>query len=397
MYELILILLLLAMSNPLAMFTCCCVSSCVIFTDAFPGSSIDASWTVVSGTWANTSNKLTTSSTSALIINSATTAFDSGHVSAAVSAATDASVVRVIGAYKDSSNYLFAEIDFATHLKIGKVVAGVETILGTTLNVGGSVPSVGSTPTLKLSWDGVRAVASTGANLVATALVTPDAAGNKIGMGTGGTASTVTFDNVEFSNHKIDTSDCNHCLCCVDFCSEGVPSSINVSIPSATFSDTSGTGYECITGCTALNGSTYTLTLQTTNATTNCSGITYGGAGCPEYLYYSSAFCTIRNAEGGQPDYQADLFVGAKIVGASTTTFTVQISIQISSVTNNPFAGGCGTVHQFTATLDLWQTCASATFTGTGGGVSKCSGNTNCNGNGHCIYNSGNLTVDPSP
>jgi len=255
----------------------CCVTTvaCTAVTDSFTGTTITG-WTQVSGTWSQ-SGTLTTSSTSAIIINNTSPPVSSGVVQVKVASpdGTTRSKLRIIGAYTDSSNYLYAELDIEKNsifleanatLSLYEMSGGTPTLLETAsqnrsedCTANGGCIAFTSVVTMKLCWHAGNVScsiyeASPTTNWTVTGQHSQTGTGH--GLGTGSAATGIVYDDYSFNSNAYDdasySAHCTDCTSCRDSCSDGLPASLDVTLPSD-FGDNT-----CACG-TDLNGQTFTL------------------------------------------------------------------------------------------------------------------------------------------
>lgn len=220
-------------------FPCCCKKkgsstsshSCAFFGPAFGA----GDWNQLVGSW-------TIGSTSLSIASSGATAeCNTSHpdgspntavvVSVSCSAAND--IVRILLAYVDSSNYLFAEWKCGNngtgsggYLKTYKRVSGTDTLLNTTL----ADFSAGVTYTWNACVSNGNLFSSQIGNIISSGGgVSVSVASPFFALGTGGTVTgTVTFSSVTATRVE---SGCSKCMQCGSACITGTaPSAIRVLI-----------------------------------------------------------------------------------------------------------------------------------------------------------------------
>ena len=186
--------------------------TCTIFTDDFATDRLGTDYTTGAGTFTNSSGTTTTTSANALIVEN--TAGTTGHGRVTITGQSSASggVIKVIGSYVDSSNYLFGELTIngaSSTWKLWKKVSGSDTQLGPTVTF---TASTATNYTICISWDGTYAIGVatiSAVNKLIRAAYT--ATGNKAGFGTGANSGTITFDDFTFAKNKIDDSTCATC------------------------------------------------------------------------------------------------------------------------------------------------------------------------------------------
>jgi len=200
----------------------CCVD-CVILEDEFTradSSSMGSDWSERSGDWSIASNAAVCDSASGLMVTTAShpDASPDCFVEAVINANTADDVAKVILGYVDDNNYFFAQARFTatnSFLRLGKVVAGVQTMLGfsETTNASGETNLDGK---LRVCYANGTITAALYATTTATLPVYTSASetvtGTKVGIGTGTRAGTIAFK--EFSwQQKLSVAhpDCPTC------------------------------------------------------------------------------------------------------------------------------------------------------------------------------------------
>lgn len=228
----------------------CACCGCPLFSDTFVRSDstdLGSSWTEVSGDWSISSNMLTTSSTNALVIASQDVGPESGIVSVTLnSKVATRRIAKIIGAYVDSDNYIFGELDFTRDpttwdvtekIRLYERVSGSNTLIAEMDRqfqdhlFGESAASLN----LKLCWNGVTADFKVGYGGDANLWSLHEACtltGSKGGVGTGSEASNLEFFNFKVEGNKHSNSQCVGCYGCLDGCSDGLPDTIEVTFPS---------------------------------------------------------------------------------------------------------------------------------------------------------------------
>lgn len=197
---------------PLALTSCCC--GCTYFTDSFSADNLATDYTTLSGSWAVSAGKLSTSSSNALLLVNTTSVSNYFNHTVTPTLGSVGDVAKVIAGYLDADNYLFAELtrgSSTTTARFYQVAGGVQSQVGTDRTLNTSAPTVtfccGDTQTLLLfSWTG--GFSSITCRIRSTTVLSP---GNRVGVGTGASASTVSFDNLTLARHKVDNPDCADC------------------------------------------------------------------------------------------------------------------------------------------------------------------------------------------
>ena len=200
---------------------CCC--GCTIFSDSFITDNLATNYTTISGTWVVGSGRLSATSTGGLLVVNAESA--SNHhihtVTPTLGAVGD--VARVVAGYDDSDNYLFVELTrgaSTTTAQFFQRVAGVDTQIGSDRTFSISAPTVtfccGPTKTLIVfSW-----ACGFGTCTCRISSTVALSAGNQVGVGTGGTAVSVSFDNLTLAKHYSDDNTCAECAANCSTCGD---------------------------------------------------------------------------------------------------------------------------------------------------------------------------------
>jgi hypothetical protein len=237
---------------------CCCGPDCTIFTDNFAADNLATNYTTVAGSFSVSGGILTTTSAGALLI--ANTAGTTGHgrVQCDCKLSNSNTKIRVVGAYVDSSNYLFLELHIngnSSTLKLWKKVAGADTELDTHTFSG----LTNLFYPLRLCWDGTNAWGFS--PFIQTDALTGayTGTGNKAGVGASPGAGTASFDNLDFSNLQVDNADCEDCsgddtLSCTICENNVMPEFVKLVV--------AGVADNTCTNCDQLNGSYITTTSQ---------------------------------------------------------------------------------------------------------------------------------------
>jgi hypothetical protein len=226
---------------------CCC--TCEITTDDFDrsdSSTIGSQWTEHAGDWEIDSNKLTATTSPAMIRNHYENPFlkDDGSqsnnqvVSAKIMNYVDGTKYRIVAQSDDTgSSYYFAEWEYVNssnmYFRLGLHSGGVDTILGT---IGPEVPiPVETRCTLSVTDKGqlCQSDSSSRQTICAASLT-----GRFSGLASGSSVG-ATFDDFLFSAHLEDKDSCPACDCsCDGYC---VPNTIAAT-------------YEAINDCPSLDG-----------------------------------------------------------------------------------------------------------------------------------------------
>lgn len=191
---------------------CCC---CRIVNNAFGSDNLATDFTVVSGTWAITGGVLRASSGAAVVLNVATLTDGTGQESGTFLINTDGLKAIIYGAYNDSSNHIFAEIErtgaTSSTAKLWKRVSGTNTQLGPTIPVFGDVASA---RTFSLCWDGSYAYFHDGSNTNRLILAACTLTGTSSGLGAEASGGQVDFDSLQVKNNHTNSTGCSSCTPC---------------------------------------------------------------------------------------------------------------------------------------------------------------------------------------
>jgi len=271
---------------------------CEIYSSIFSTDTI-SEWTQYAGTWSITSGTLQVTGPGLIIQNNAGQKGE-GVVKVQATAALG-QTVRILGAAVDDQNYLYGEVEFSGSghiLKIGRVEAGVDTVLKTTLTI---AKTTSGTTILEFCWNSDYIAFRVG-------VIEAICHGQAIGSGRKAGLEVVSsgafqFDNWTYSHssrEKIESA-CQQCAPCAIFCREW-PDTVAVTLPSGW---TNTSPVRC-NACSALAGN-YILNRYDGNVSD--LGIAYcpivfdppdyitptgvkANAPCTTYIYSESAFCT---------------------------------------------------------------------------------------------------------
>jgi hypothetical protein len=338
------------------------LSSCTFFTDDFSTDRTGTDYSVRAGSFTVSGGVLSTSSANALLrCETAVTGGLTGvYCSVRFTPTSNSDAGRLVIAYSDDSNYWFAEVQSGASngtLKLYQRSAGTNTQKGTTQTILGF--NAAETATIELCYSGGSVVAfaagpgtNNNAGVVATATIT--IAGTKCGIGTGSISSSAQFDDFLASVHDSDNATCGFCDLPCNFCTDKLPSSIEVTLPSNMYTGNNGAG-SCIsaTCCTNQNSRTFILEMQewTIDADATCS---VGSTATTCFYEYHEEFCA---AACGNSWY---LQVFAYFTGSG--------ELIVVSRTGSGFSGVLHTVQgsltdiAFYTTLSASQVCDGGTF-----------------------------------
>lgn len=318
--ELLLLIFVSASLCPVAFFWPCsqCCGPCLRFNDAF-NSTLGANWTQVAGSWSVSGGQLEVATSGAMIIEDTVGSDLSGNIQVNCTLPADGSIIRIIGGYQDSSNYVYGELEIvssATKVRVGQVLGGVDTVMKESDGGGGSI---GSETSFRFCWDAHRLTAFVGENLVASYAGPVTIPGYQGGLATLGTAGTFKFNVYNYYKNFHDSSDCDVCIGCADACRE-FPDTLEVDVPIGTFSDSA-----CM-NCAAANG-LFVLNRHTGSSSTTGITLCAGGSApfqCPgTYSYTAAGICTA----GGSP---VTLTIVALLMTAGTgSSWVAQVHVQM--------------------------------------------------------------------
>jgi hypothetical protein len=269
---------------------------CPSYTDSFTGTTITG-WTQVAGSWSQSST-LTTSSTSGLIIyNSAVGSAGIASISIPRAAGARVRYARIIGAYVDSNNYIFGQLDFddTTGSADGYVTAILEIYSrsgGTNTLLEKSREQTDRTDAnLTLCWTGNSVKLTLGVNVTNYTIGGyASTTGTQSGLGTGANATNIVFDNFSTSGNNTTNSNCSTCKECRFASAAGLPATVDVTLPSAWSNKIDPPN--CETCATVFNGNTFVLDLVTDFTSLVNRASAQGGNG------YASCLWTFVNTSG---------------------------------------------------------------------------------------------------
>lgn len=191
--------------------SCCgCGTSCYFATDDFDRASIGSDWTVVSGTWAISSNQLAESAGGGVIVWATNADSHKMVAEANFSGISAGESARVIVAYTDADNYLYGQIAGVGsnyEVSLYKRSGGVETLLA------GPSSYTSIAPVLRVCYDGSTLRLRSDQFVALQALSVTSFTGTKAGLGTGG-SSAVGFDNFKGAYQYSYQAGCLGCWWC---------------------------------------------------------------------------------------------------------------------------------------------------------------------------------------
>lgn len=297
--------------------TCCGGGACEFLSDDFNranSTNMGANWTEDAGDWAVDSNEAEITTTSAVLASTATNV-DGGtsKIQVRVKASNITTLARIMVAYTDSNNYLFAELMFlggSSTLALYERSAGVDTLLA---KYGGTFGVISLSTATQYLWtlcyNGETLSTVVGASTYCLTAAVSGYTGNKVALGTGSTVvGTVNFDDVTATRVADGCATCTQCGNCSTCCDEGGPFEFVLD-----FTGLSGVDNEC-SNCSS-------LPTEYTVQTTFVFGACY-------YRFYDGAFCDWPCGQA-DPDHCGqtyELIVELEISALCkpTVTFTLQ-------------------------------------------------------------------------
>lgn len=194
---------------------CCQTCNCTTVSDDYSSDTsanydLTGSWSVSGGTFG------TTTASGALAIHKTTICPSGvGKISADLGGFANNNFYRLIGAYTDANNYLFAEIKITNagfsqgELKVFDRTSGANTQLGSTFS-----GTVGTS--FSLCWDGALVTAFSGGVITITNPSTRT--GTRAGLGADVASGTATFDNFLILDRSVAScTTCNPCANCNEY------------------------------------------------------------------------------------------------------------------------------------------------------------------------------------
>lgn len=316
----------------------CCSITCTIFSDNY-GSNTISSYTQVAGTWTvdTGDSRIETSSNNALLIINTAATFERGVVGAQINGGAN-TICRVVGNYVDDENYLYAEFEFngaggASIMRLGMVVAGVETELAETATSG----ITSNPPRLTLCWDGTwaKAICINNASLTSPCFLreayTPFSTGLQAGLATVTASASTYFDTLTFSRHLVDGGSCPQCDICTP-CSDAHPTEVHVELSGVTIT---GNPLNCA-DCDDWNDVLWVLA----KTSASCTYLLNAGGPCASSITFNIAKSGTARwvmSINGIAGYR-ELLTGDAEITCISRTFTFNSS--------NIFTGGGGAVGQ---------------------------------------------------
>lgn len=337
--DLLISILLIPFAMPLALgfvTMCCCPSICTVHVnDDFNRASLGADWDVRSGTITMPGTVARTTSVNALVVH-ASASSNLVHAAVRVSLDTDGDQAKIVVAYQDDNNYLYALFTrtstTVTTQQLYKRVTGVETQLGSTDTT--TIAMVGQ-QWIQASYDGETLCAvisgsdvavTSGAFSWVVAEVDTAMSGTGMGWGTGTITGTAEFDHARFENQHVDNSLCRHCHTCSVCTPRQVVTEYEVVISGVVSAGA------CSATCPDLN-STFILTSGGGSSCSWCyNALTICGRTNGFSLGFSGALVTMSVLESDSPTacggivnrgFKADLGAGASctVNGQSLSPF----------------------------------------------------------------------------
>lgn len=287
---------------------CCCGSTCAIFSDDFSSDNLATNWTGgTSGTWTVSGGTLNTSSTSAYRFTTATHPDGAKAMKATVSiSGSSGDIGRVYIAAVDASTNVMGEVKLGAsgYMKLYQNGSLLAQVTGITISTSVAVTlciSAGESFASFMQPNG-RGVA------YAISAIT----GTRAGVGTGGTASAVTFD--DFSMDRTDLPECPPCRANCPGCEDQVaPQEYEITITGVV--DGIHQSHYCPGGgCTGFNNTFIVYGVDPAQiyligSTWLCTYFTSGNVACSNALFFR-----IGGPLGGPPT-AIDVGSGAVVLG----------------------------------------------------------------------------------
>jgi hypothetical protein len=179
-------------------------------------------WNQVAGTWTITGDNLETASSSALAVttNAHPDGLSTHYVTVKVEGDTDGDVLRVVVAYTDVNNYLYAELEVGTTdgtLRLFQRTGGSTFQLGDDVTVTGA--KSGESHDMTVCYDGEVLTAIVNSTTSYAQLIT--ATGTYVGVATGAITTLATFNTFKWYIHYDDGGDYygepNNCPSCTRY------------------------------------------------------------------------------------------------------------------------------------------------------------------------------------
>lgn len=279
-------------------FPCCCEACpyCESLVDSFDAS-LSGDWSQIRGTWATAGGVLECDDGNGQVIwYGQRPCSPKMVVICNLGAVGDGQTVYVITNYGsgntntgDESGYLFAKITqsgVTFDVSIGEVASdgGTENILDGVTGISsfsGYIRLCYNSDVGKLSLVNSSAFGAT--SLLEGWPTLAYVKGRRAGLGLGASISTACTFN-DFAIYAYDPESCQSCeATCPDCCDDGLPASIDVTIPASEFTDD-----EC-DECDALNGATFNL-MGASSLTFGCADV-FEAQSCHTYYYTDATFC----------------------------------------------------------------------------------------------------------
>lgn len=211
--------------------SCTCDDPCPIVFDEFSIDRLATAYTARRGSASVAGGVMTTTSSDLLLIRNTRASGSALQAFVSVKANAPGAKARIIGAYLDDDNYLYAEAKFSSTsgglgtydgwLKLFQRSGGVDTLLGhmRRTDVPQDWPAAAQ---LSICWNGTRAIANFGLNTNTSIDAPCTATGSRAGVGGDAQGGMLTFDSFNFSPTLVpyldQTSSCRECYVRCGFC-----------------------------------------------------------------------------------------------------------------------------------------------------------------------------------
>jgi hypothetical protein len=239
---------------PLFIRCFCCGIPCSVALDNFGTDLLATDYTIISGSWTVSGGRLRISDYGAMILHNSQMTGGAGRITVTSQVDAVGVNVRVIAAYEDSSNYIYAECERTgatdSNWKLYEVVAGVATQVGTTYN--DAATGLNTNLIASVCWSANNANLFTGGTLRIFADTTVN--GNQCGVGADAAAGEAEFDAFTLANAFEITGVVAGCVRCT-------PSCVDSTMRSQVQMDVAGITNGTCGSCTSLNN-TYILDMS---------------------------------------------------------------------------------------------------------------------------------------
>jgi len=228
----------------------CDCETCTIFADDFSTDDLSANWTQQSGTWSIGSGVLSTSSSNAIL--TCNTSYPGGgfhnHVIQVSLKASTGNSSRVIFSFdSDTGEYNYLEVYWNTSGGSASIKKSDGTTVVTASNLSFNNSSWYSWKICVTSeWASVLLPVYYYLGSYMSGPVTSST--TTVGLGTGSTSASLSFDSFSFQRHASEMTGCPTCVTC-SICTGTPPETLYVTLPTITAGG-------CLT-CAALSGQTF--------------------------------------------------------------------------------------------------------------------------------------------